>query len=349
MLIVLITCSSVARHFVVYGVNVHPVFIGCCLMILSACRDMASAASQPARPPSASSAAGMAAVWQPQPSAVFPATLPALILTPEQQQEKYGLPKNAVPRQLQDQMNVLERWQMEPINLERSHRYVRAVQSTTTEKHETCILGYLGYVMTKFGVRPDQLSLSAYLQPERFVHFIAYLKARGVQKGQLVKHVSIARKVADYLQSGAAHGSSTRMLVERVDSWLANLEAQIASSMPAPTRATLPEVPAVFRWVDTLVDVALLHVDAEMSSMKSLSGKTAWKVERALLASLVTGRFIPPCRLNLLKTMPHPRYNGPSSCTDPDCMIKPCSGNQIQINERQETDDLVRVCLGCLP
>lgn len=254
------------------------------------------------------------------------------------------MPKAEVPKQLRQQINVFERWQTDPINLERGERYVRAVQSATAEKHETCILGYLGYVQSRYRVQFDQLSLNAYLEPDKFSQFIAYLKARGVQRGQLVKHVSIARKLADFLQSGTAPASSIRQHVECLDAWLGRLEAQLNASMPMPLKRQLPEAPIVFRWVDRLVNEALRHVEADMAESDSVSWRAAWSTQRALIAALVTGRYIPPCRLDLIKGWVHPRYNGDDSCTDPDCRSRQngikCGGNQIQVVEREEAEEV---------
>lgn len=233
---------------------------------------------------------------------------------------------------------------MEPINLERSNRYARAVQSTTTEKHETSILGYMGYVMSKFNVSEDSISLSAYAEADKFVHFISYLKARGVQKGQLLKSVSLARKVNDYLQSGTPLGSSTRDLAERMDRWLANLEAQVSASMPAPPSKVLPDAPQVFSWIDTLVDMALQEVESDVLAHGTITAKTAWSVQRALIAALVTGRYIPPCRLHWLKTLNHPKYNGLTACSDPDCRLNVCAGNHIELVRRTDVLQEEQVC-----
>jgi hypothetical protein len=61
---------------------------------------------------------------------------------------------------------------------------------------------------------------------------------------------------------------------------------------------------------------------------------TAWTVERAILAAMVTGAYTPPCRLNLLKTVLHPRYAGRVACQDRDCRAGDgCKGNHVAIVE----------------
>ncbi len=45
------------------------------------------------------------------------------------------------------------------------------------------------------------LTLSMYQEPQHFVDFVAYLVARRVGKGTTGKHISVAKKVLDFLDS----------------------------------------------------------------------------------------------------------------------------------------------------
>ena len=282
------------------------------------------------------------------PSYTFPSRLPEVVLTPEQQQEKYGIMRSSVPSNVRDELEVFDRWQSDPINLDRSPRYTRAVQSTTSDKHETVILGYLGYVRAYFAVPLPQLGLCAYADPTQFAQFMAYLRARGVSKGQLLKHVSLARKVNDFLKSGSMTSEDQVTHAAKMETWLGTLEAQLNSSIPAPRRDAMPEATTVWLWVRRLVDDALRSVDADILAAGNITYRTASDVQRALIAALVTGMYIPPCRLNLLKTWVHPRYNGRLSCTDPDCMFDECGGNQLQVLAVEDPEELAandEVCM----
>ena len=274
------------------------------------------------------------------PSYTFPSRLPDVVLTPEQQQEKYGIPRSSVPSNVRAELDVFCRYQSDAINLDRGARYTRAVQSTTSDKHETIILGYLGYVRTYFAVPTLQLGLCAYADPTQIAQFVAYLRARGVSKFQLLKHVSLARKVNDFLKSGpmATHEQVTH--AAKMDTWLGTLEAQLNSAIPAPRRDAMPEATKVWLWVRRLVDDALRSVDADILTYGNITYRTAVDVQRALIACFVTGMYIPPCRLSLLKTWVHPRYNGRIPCTDPDCMFDECGGNQLQVLQEEDPEEL---------
>lgn len=287
---------------------------------------------------------------QPQsPQQEFPTCPTPTILTPVQQAERYGLESSMVPRALRIELGDFERWQVEPINSERGPRYARAVQTTTLEKQERTILSFLGYVSHYFC--GSALGLALFAHPRKVAAFLGYIMARGVLKGHVLKHISLARKVNNYLTSGAGAGSDIRQHAADMDAWLANMEAQVSANMPAPPPRQIPLARDMWAWVDHLVDGALADVGHAMTSNIGFTVHTALKVQRALVAALVTGRYMPPCRIHLIKTMVHPRYNG--ACTDPDCRnMTHCHGNQIQVLERQppdsdaEGDEQVRRGLG---
>ena len=176
-----------------------------------------------------------------------------------------------------------------------------------------------------------------YGNPAKIASFVAYLLARQVQKGHVLKHISVARKVNDFMQSGAARGAEERDRAQRMDAWLGRLEAQINASMAPPMPKTMSEAQVMWRWVDSLVNAALIAVGCDMTNMNDLTFMTAWKVERALIAALVCGRYLPPCRIHLIKTLIHPRYNSPTSCIDPDCREPGrCGGNKVEVVEHAE-------------
>ena len=53
-------------------------------------------------------------------------------------------------------------------------------------------------------------------------------------------------------------------------------------------------------------------------------------MQQALIIGLVTGTYIPPLRLDLMKTLFHPRYNH-LGCNDPDCIELACVGNRVSL------------------
>ena len=53
-------------------------------------------------------------------------------------------------------------------------------------------------------------------------------------------------------------------------------------------------------------------------------------MQQALIIGLVTGTYIPPLRLDLIKTLPEPRHNH-LGCHDPDCIELDCPGNRLTL------------------
>jgi hypothetical protein len=51
--------------------------------------------------------------------------------------------------------------------------------------------------------------------------------------------------------------------------------------------------------------------------------------------SLITGSFIPPLRLDLMRTLDTPSYNQAHGCTDRDCLQRAtCLGNRVEVVKR---------------
>ena len=115
----------------------------------------------------------------------------------------YGLskPSRAIKQEIKDFVD----WSTTSIQLDRSERYSASVQRTTTDKHETSILAYLGFLVNIKGEITDtEASMSSYSSPIQFAAFVAFLQARDVGRGHVLKHVSLARKVNNYLISGSS-------------------------------------------------------------------------------------------------------------------------------------------------
>lgn len=65
------------------------------------------------------------------------------------------------------------------------------------------VYAFSGYISTHYQVPYDDVSLDMYLNPTYLARFLGYLTARYVQKGHITKHIGLARKMNDYLQSGS--------------------------------------------------------------------------------------------------------------------------------------------------
>lgn len=123
----------------------------------------------------------------------------------------------------------------------------------------------------------------------------------------------------------------------KIETWLAALESQVYTSFFDKVNNSMPNGQIMYTWLDGLSSAALHAVEMDMIRDGQITQGTAWQVEQALLASLVGGACIPPCRLNLLKTWLHPDYNVRVGCNDPDCSYSACLGNRLVMFEREES------------
>lgn len=76
---------------------------------------------------------------------------------------------------------------------------------------------------------------------------------------------------------------------------------QMGSLFPEPTKAP-PLYQELRKWVDGLVVGAL----AIVQGFVYLNNDSAFHLQAAIIASFVVGRFLPPCRVYILRTMVHP-------------------------------------------
>ena len=229
-----------------------------------------------------------------RPLPAFPATLPAVTLTAVQKREQYGLTNEEAPATLRLEVAGFKRWARAPYNMARSRAYTQAVQTTTIDKQLDCIMAFCGYVVNRLQMPLPAVSLDIYSRPADLAGFYAYLLARGCRAGHVRKHISIARKVNDYLQSGAPDGSFARRLAPQMDEWLARLEAQVAAATPTPIRSELPSFSDVMEWVGFQVQAAVLAIEKEQDFGGGMDFKTACMVSLAVDVFHLTALCVTP-------------------------------------------------------
>lgn len=76
---------------------------------------------------------------------------------------------------------------------------------------------------------------------------------------------------------------------------------QLKLTFPQPTK--LPPIHKDIReWVDGLVEGAKAVVEGQVP----LSPNSALHVQHAIIACLITGRYLPPCRISVIRSVTHP-------------------------------------------
>ena len=273
----------------------------------------------------------------------FPSTLPPTILTPTQVKERYGFEEASTPPKLKHELQNFAIWSKEDFNFSRGMRYSNSVQEDTLSHQLQCMRAYCGYV-TKYFFQdvPSSATLSFYKDPQHLASFVAYLKARGSQRGHLMKHISLAKKVNFYLKATSippttsSSSNDNNHHFNKLDEWLCTVEAQVSQAMPSTTRPRV-DGDRVLRWASKLSSQAMAMVEEEMQidGGGGWGGELSWRtssfVQGALVASLVVGAHVPPLRLNFIKTLNHPKYLPHLKCTDPDCKRGPsCLGNHLK-------------------
>jgi hypothetical protein len=123
-----------------------------------------------------------------------------------------------------------------------------------------------------------------------------------------------------------------------MEAWLGRLEKQMSASLPKARKTMVPSLSDLFLWVDELVVGAEELTWADIRRMNNLTHTAALQNQAAILAALTTGRFLPPIRLYIARTLVHPAFlteedqnSGEPLCQDRDCRDRSCLGNHIEV------------------
>lgn len=220
----------------------------------SAVHRSTSKATTPSRPPTPSHSA------QYTPSLVYPTTLPNITYSANALISDYGLHLFCVhtPVVLGQQLVRFESWCTNKLQFNRVGDY-HDVQRDTWGSLVKKMMGYMGFLHIHHGVPLQHLSLHWYLDPTALAKFVAFLMARGVQKGNLVQHVYLARKVAKHWAVTYPQAASSQAgAMQRMASFHHSLERQLPRALhnPEPNSRPLPTMGQVCGFVQKLVNKA---------------------------------------------------------------------------------------------
>jgi len=166
--------------------------------------------------------------------------------------------------------------------------------------------------------------------PERYNYS---MQARRVAVGHISNHLSLARKLNDFLKTGSGDESHLSQHAYKMEEWLSKLEAQLTASMPRVLSTDAPDINVTWEWVERFCNQMVDQIDWDMRNHGCILHQTAVRGQQALVAAMVTGCYCPPPRLHVLKTMLHPNFEG--GCQDPDCTVKKmggeCRGNRLEL------------------
>jgi hypothetical protein len=267
----------------------------------------------------------------------FPGTLPSVATRFSSVQllcTNYGLREEACPRELRVEISRFSQWSTALINTTRSDPWTTPVQSTSIEKTCQVIRGYIGFCSNLLLVPDGDVSLDLFLDPGKIAWFLSYLKARGAGRDQILKQVSVARKVADFLKAESMGDSALGEHVAALDMWLQRLSSQLSASMPPPEQQALPPNHTLRKWSDNTLLQSVRMIEEDLRSAGSISKRTAIFNEQAVIVGLVVGNAVPPVRLDVIKNLPHPKHRE-LGCLDDDCLRRAhgqrCAGNRLTV------------------
>jgi hypothetical protein len=194
---------------------------------------------------------------------------------------------------------------------------------------------FLGFVASFHSKHPQlyDVHLSSYSSSVFIADFLAYLMARNVGKGHLLQHLSLARKVNNFLSASNSSNPRAVDYLDRLEAWLAKVEAQVSKALArrSAPRET-PSADILYSWARARAAKAVdltsswSNGDFRDDFNEDSFYEDARYIHDSILIAFITGAYIPPCRISLIRTWSHPSEPG---CTDPDCLVGSCKGNRL--------------------
>lgn len=127
----------------------------------------------------------------------------------------------------------------------------------------------------------------------------------------------------------------------RMATWLKTLYTQICNTIAAPIKEA-PPLDLIWEWTESITEGAVpylshtfSHPFAPSSSSPStsphLTKEGAIQCQAGIITRIVSGTDAPPCRLSIIKTLVHPSKVSIGGCLDPDCLLRDCKGNRMEL------------------
>lgn len=269
---------------------------------------------------------------------VLPHNLPVLTLSQDELRvTRYGISTHSdllasYLAAVEAQLQLLAKWWMEPIQLNRP-KEISPIGEATWQGYKGELQRFLGYCRMFQGV--EEPSLHHILNAHLVLHFISFLRGRGVKPHQLYDIALKASRVTVYLHSNNLLSPTCTTRLQEYLHWLENLAHQCSHNLqpvPAPSLAELEEQG---RWIDPVLliqSTVNAHTAAcqllPTNNSSSLTRQAAVKVMEVAMCCFFCA-FIPPMRPSVVITLQHPAYTG--DCLHPKCQHKSrCKGDRLE-------------------
>lgn len=235
---------------------------------------------------------------------------------------RYGLTSSHTGRaqlvHVKVSLDQFELWCTSIIQLNRP-QHLQMLRSCTMEGTRAEILRFLGWCL-KYG-QVTQPRLCHMLNPHLLVEFLAFVRARGINRSNLVSYVTTTIKVVTWLQVTGQLSNSDTSRVPQYMCWLHNLQHQLSHHIIPQPSPSLTQLISQGRWMqpDQLLRcidqvykqarVVVLDAAAAGFTTDSLPRPKVVQVMEALFCCLFYG-YIPPLRPSVAISLQRPGYTG---------------------------------------
>ena len=262
----------------------------------------------------------------------LPHTLPVVALTPQELHvSRYGLSTQAMSVAQSNthsaQLQELHGWLTTPIMLSRP-AHMSVLADSTWQGYRAEVNQFLGYIRKFQGVQ--QPGLHHYLNGNLVMHYVSFLRARGVQPIGLSSSVANAQRVVTFLHNTQQLSNTCSSRLSSYQAWLTNLASQLAHNLQGRPPPTLEQLAQQGKWLPPMKLLRLVqqvHKAANMMLPKPVKEGAITIMEAAMCCSLFG--YLPPIRPSILISLQQPDYQGP--CLWPSCQHKDtCLGNRLE-------------------
>lgn len=235
---------------------------------------------------------------------------------------RYGLTSSQAGRaqvvHVRVSLDQFELWCTSIIQLNRP-QHLQMLRSCTMEGTRAEILRFLGWCL-KYG-QVTQPRLCHMLNPHLLVGFLAFVRARGINRSNLVSYVTTTIKVVTWLQVTGQLSNSDTSRVPQYMCWLHNLQHQLTHHISPQPSPSLTQLISQGRWMQPqqlmrCIDqvykqarVVVLNAAAAGFTTDSLPRPKVVQVMEALFCCLFYG-YIPPLRPSVAISLQRPGYTG---------------------------------------
>jgi hypothetical protein len=255
---------------------------------------------------------------------------------------RYGLTSSHIGRaqlvHIRVALDQFELWCTSIIQLNRP-QHLLMLRSCTMEGTRAEVLRFLGWCL-KYG-QVTQPRLKHMLNGHLLVGFLAFVRARGINRANLASYVSTTIRVVTWLQ---VTGQLTRIDTPRLPTymgWLHNLQHQLRHHISPQPSPSLTQLISQGRWMqpkqlmkcmDQVYKQAravVLDAAAAGFTVDSLLRPQVVQVMEALLCCLFFG-YIPPLRPSVAISLQRPGYTGEGHGQHPSVRAcRACAANRV--------------------